>query len=287
MDNIYGKVLTPAGVDFGAVRDGRSATLFYVDVNLTTARSIAAGTALIVEFAGDTFYCDLDPNNEGAAVIHIQDTALSARTAPVYVTPGFIAKVPFTQLLIENVAQTGKRLRLFYGVGVDFQAGAGASVNVSGTVSVQDGSKARTLAGTAFIGGASQPAVAAELPIVQLRNAAGSAVNVVLEKLYVVSQSAQGVISGRYDTAETLSQFWNSKLIGGADSTTTSIRIGSDPANVIVGGSMFDVELTARVGVMYELREPIVIAPNTAFALQGGTVNTDLKVTFEGYEETI
>ena len=107
---------TPS-IDFNPVRDERRAKLFFVDVDLTTARNLAATTAEILNIAGNSFYVDQDPTNTGAAIVHFQDVTLSRASAPVYTGPGFIARVPFTQLLIENIAQPGKRLRIFYGIG--------------------------------------------------------------------------------------------------------------------------------------------------------------------------
>lgn len=120
-------------IDFDPVRDQRRSTLLYLDVDLTNARSMAAGTALFLNIAGNSFYVDQDLVNVGNAVVHFQDT-VTAGVAPVYVTPGFIAAVPFTQLVVENLAQAGKRLRIFYGVDIDFQAGINAQVSISGTI---------------------------------------------------------------------------------------------------------------------------------------------------------
>lgn len=123
-------------IPFDDVRDGRRSTLFYYDVDLTNARSINAGTPLILNLAGNSFYVDQDTNTVGYATVHFQDTNLGISPAPIYVGPGFIANVPFTQLLIENTAQAGKRLRIFYGVDIDFQAGVNAQIAVTGTLNV-------------------------------------------------------------------------------------------------------------------------------------------------------
>lgn len=122
--------LKKPSTDFGAVRDGRQALPFYVDIDLTTARSIAAGTALKLDIAGNSFFTDADTSTGGNGIVHFQDTSLGISSAPFFVSPGFIANVGFTQLLIENTAQAGKKMRIFYGVDIDFQAG----VNTSSTV---------------------------------------------------------------------------------------------------------------------------------------------------------
>lgn len=128
--------LDKPSIDFGAVRDGRRSMPLWLDIDLTAARSIAASSALSINIAGNSFYVDQDTTNVGFATVHFQDTNLGSASAPIFVSPGFIGNVPFTQILIENAAQPGKRLRIFYGVDLDFQAGVNASITISGTVNI-------------------------------------------------------------------------------------------------------------------------------------------------------
>lgn len=115
--------------DFAAVRDGRKSMPLWLDVDLSSARSIAAGTANVINIAGNSFYIDADTKNVGDARVHFQDATLNNASAPIYVSAGSIMTVPFTQILIENDAQPGKRLRILYGVDIDFRAGVNASIN--------------------------------------------------------------------------------------------------------------------------------------------------------------
>lgn len=183
MQNIYAKVLKGSGVDFGAVRDGRNTTLSHFDVDLSVARSIAAGSHLVLNVAGDALVSDLDPVNQGVAVVYVQDTNLTSPGSPVYFPPGAILKAPYTQILIENAAQAGKRLRIFYGVGIDFSAGASGNVNVSGSVSTIDGEASRTLAGIQFVAGIQQAATAAVNSYCQLWNPLGSGKNLIVQQV--------------------------------------------------------------------------------------------------------
>ena len=128
--------LDAPSTDFEKVRDGRGSMPLWLDVDLTNARTIAGGSALVLNIAGNSFYIDQDTTNVGTATVHFQDTNLGASSAPLFVSAGFIANVPFTQILIENTAQAGKRLRIFYGVDIDFQAGINASIAISGTVTI-------------------------------------------------------------------------------------------------------------------------------------------------------
>ena len=119
-------------VDFETVRDGRRSTLNYYDVALDNVFSISNGNPLILPISGNSFYVDQDTSVSGSAYVHFQDTNLGNASAPVFVNAGFIAKIPFTQLLIENkTAQAGKKIRIFYGVDVDFTAGINATLILS------------------------------------------------------------------------------------------------------------------------------------------------------------
>ncbi len=131
------------GTDFNAVRDGRRAVPFYLPIDLSTARSIAAGTHLVVPLAGNSFYSDplIDAAGVpigGIAKVHFQDANLNPAGTPFTVAPQFIAKVPFTQLLIENPAQPGKFANFIYGVDIDFTPGINAQVSISGTVNTAE-----------------------------------------------------------------------------------------------------------------------------------------------------
>jgi hypothetical protein len=120
--------------DFQAVRDRRRSVPFYYDVDLSTARSIAAGTHLTLPVAGNSFYSDQNPN-QGAATVVFQDTNLNPRGTPLYVGPGWIGSVPFTQLLIEHAAQAGKIFRFVYGVDIDFKPSLSGSLSIGGAIS--------------------------------------------------------------------------------------------------------------------------------------------------------
>ena len=124
-------------VDMEAVRDGRRAPLLYLDLPLDSTFTIAAGNPVVLPLSGNSFYIDQDPSIVGNATVHFQDTNLQTASAPIFVGPGFIAKVPFTQLLIENkTAQAGKKLRIVYGTDVDFTAGVNATITISSQAAI-------------------------------------------------------------------------------------------------------------------------------------------------------
>lgn len=106
----------------------------FVDIDLSVARSSAAGTAQNLPIAGNSFYAD-QVYTTGVATVHFQDLTLKAST-PLGVIAGFIARVPFTQLAIENAAQPGKILRIIYGIDIDFTAANASTVSVAGNVAI-------------------------------------------------------------------------------------------------------------------------------------------------------
>lgn len=122
--------LIAPSTNFAAVRDGRNSQVFYVDVALDSARSAAAGTALVLPISGNAFYCDANPG-DGNAYVHFQDTNFDRGPVPLYVSPGVIFNIPFTQVLIENTAQPGKKIRIAYGIDIDFQPGSVAQIAVT------------------------------------------------------------------------------------------------------------------------------------------------------------
>lgn len=131
---------------FSAVRDDRLAKLRHVDVVLDAARDASAGTALDIEISGDAIYIDANPA-DGNARLFIQSSGNEAGEVPLYVSPGAIFNVPFTKLRIENDAQAGKKIRIVYGVGVEFQPGSVAQLTLAGDVALD----AATLAALEYV----------------------------------------------------------------------------------------------------------------------------------------
>lgn len=135
--NIYAGVLALPSSDFDAVRDGRTSTLKYQDIDLSVARADA--DAFVMNAAGNSFYVDANPS-DGVAFIEFQDSAQDSATVQLYASPGFIANLPFTYFKVVNTAQPGKKIRVAYGVDIDFQPGSIAQIavtNVGGYTSIR------------------------------------------------------------------------------------------------------------------------------------------------------
>lgn len=121
--NVYGGILAPPSDDFAAVRDQRRSRALYLDIDLSIGRSLVGGTQLVLDCSGNSFYADKNPMLQGVATVHFQDTNFDRTSSPIFVEPGFIARFPFTQLLIENNPQPGRILRFHYGVDLGFVPG--------------------------------------------------------------------------------------------------------------------------------------------------------------------
>jgi len=134
-DPVFPGVSRPSS-DFPAVRSELRAPPMYRDIDLSVARSLLAGTALRLTIAGNMIYID-QKGNSGYAVLHVQDDA-SVGNTPITVFPGFLARLPFTELILENVAQTGQVLRIIYGTDMDFQPIPGGGVSVLNALNIND-----------------------------------------------------------------------------------------------------------------------------------------------------
>lgn len=139
--------------DFKRSRTDLQTPVLVFELDLSVARTLSAGSAAQLPIAGNFIAIDQD-SDVGSARITFQDDAFSSRPARIYVQPGFKGRFPFTQLLIENAAQAGKVLRIFYGVDIDFDPSPTANVTIAGTVSTTPSpySPGANYASTALLG---------------------------------------------------------------------------------------------------------------------------------------
>lgn len=117
--------------DFDSLVDGIRCTPFVYELDLATARDFAAGTAVQVKITGNCCLIDTAPDVGMARVVFegVQDYTAGQVRAPIYCRPGFVTRIPFCNLYIANHAQPGKKLRLIYGVDIDFQELAPALID--------------------------------------------------------------------------------------------------------------------------------------------------------------
>jgi hypothetical protein len=109
--------------NFDALIDGTRSTPFVYELDLSTARSFAAGTAVQIKITGNCLLIDSAPDVGNGYVIFegVQDYTAGQVRAPIYAQPGFVTRLPFANVYVANAAQPGKKLRFIYGVDLDFQ----------------------------------------------------------------------------------------------------------------------------------------------------------------------
>jgi hypothetical protein len=271
--------------NFQAVRDGRRAEFNYLDVDLSTARSLAASpaSALKLDITGNFLYVDQRMNTGFATVRFNEQTPFAA---PITIFGGSLWKSPFTSIFLENSAQPNQTLRLIWGTDLDALPISATGVSILNSVSIVDGGKVRTLAGQAFLGSAGVGPIAAQFSHAQLRMPAGTGKRAVLRQVIAGSTVAGVLQLQRFDTAlATFLQNAPSKNIGSADSSAEQ-RIETNVGQLGTGGLIAQELVQANVTAPpLVLAEPLVIHPGQGVLLRQNVANTQLWTVWEFYEE--
>ncbi len=199
----------------------------------------------------------------------------------VLLKPGQAFRLPRGQssarwIITNNAKQAAIVGRLFLGEG-DF-----SDNRISGSVEVIDGGKNRTLANSAFAGGAYCPALASNYPQVQLWNPSGSGVNAIITGFGGGSSGAIASIASAIKTSggslASLAQLGLSKLAGGA-AAKCQLRYGNSLTLAVP--NLTSIQAQANVAQLYKFSEPIVLPPDTGLLLVANGVGADLNAFFE------
>lgn len=131
-----------ASSDFKRVQSQFSTEILSYELDLTSARSFAAGVNTFADlpFAGNSFYVDQN-SDVGNATVMFANQQTPGTVVPIFAQPGFIARAPFTRLMVANSAQVGKKLRFFYGVDIDFVPAINGTLSIGsigGTVNTNN-----------------------------------------------------------------------------------------------------------------------------------------------------
>lgn len=284
VNDLYAGILQqPGNRDMERIRTGRLASLQYFPVDLTNARSLANGTAQVVNIAGNFFYTDSDPVNQGGIIVHFQEVSQGVNPAAgIYMPPGAVWKTPFTQLLIENAAQPGKRALIVYGTDVDADPGGSNQVTVTGIVSVVDGGKTATLAEQAFLGSVGNNGLAANYAFAQLFNPVGSGYRAVVSALRVRVVAAGLVSFGIENTRRPTLVANGVNKLSGAPASLSELRTETTVANTL--SSMETLYVAANSFIPYVFKEPIVLLPGYGLSVHGALGN-DVVASYEWTEE--
>ena len=260
--------------DFAAVRTDLQTLPMHVDIDLSTARSYAAATHLEIPLNGNFVYID-QKQNSGAATLYLDDAP--TRATGITLFPGFIARVPYTKLIIENAAQPGQTMRLIYGVDVGIQPGVSPG---TGQVNVIDG------AGEAFMNWGSANASPGQYAHVQLFNS-HTVRNLVVERFTLSSATSTAFHVGITNTALATSLRNAASKLGAASDDPNSATRSENLGALITTQRLLYSRMIVNQPFTYEFTEPVVLPPGYAMFVANDVVNADLTGTFEFFREPI
>jgi hypothetical protein len=157
--------------------------------------------------------------------------------------------------------------------------------SLSGTVQVVDGGKARTLAGTAFIGTCGTGGVSAQYTRTQLWNPANNPNRLVVEQLSITASAATG--AGIIVSTAALANLYEqgqSKKLGGATSLAQTYYDNT--------ATIYPLPLIGNISTeagnkqaWFVPHEPYVVPPGYGITIEHNTVFLTGSSTFEWYEE--
>ena len=249
--------------------------LVTLDFDLTTAI-----VNRVINSPGNTFYLD----KQSTGICYVQgNTDQGFNDSPLLASPGFVLydEAGFSGFRFSSPAQPGKILRVVIASGMTIKPGDPVQSGAVATPTVDSG-LARTIARQAFLAPHIVQAVAAQYPHTELWNP--STKNLILESMSVSSTTAQQVLFGSYTaTLATGPQQGVSKYVNGTAPTAQTWKTNNVASQVSQQHLIFS--LSAAAPQIINFREPIVIPPGFGFGVQGLTVNTDLLVNYEWFEQ--
>lgn len=158
---------------------------------------------------------------------------------------------------------------------------------IAGTVSMVDGGKARTAAGSAFSGSVYCPQSAGNYAHVGAWNPAGSGKNCFIESIAISGAVAQSFNIRAATVQLTTPVGMASKKISGTASATVSGTQGL-PAVQNGGALLYNGYIQASANLVINFREPVLLPPGNGIVVMGYTITTgDLSGNFEFFEEPI
>jgi hypothetical protein len=214
-------------------------------------------------------------------------TALRIRAdvggADVLLEPGEYFRVPETvsQWYVTNVGPGTITGRLVLGLG---ELGGD---RIAGVVEVIDGGRSRSLSGAAFLEPVGMGPPGAGLGNqISMWNAPGNGRATFIKQIYLSSASAQSLLVGTFSVAPgSLSALGGNKAPGSG--FVFQVQRGIATGAAFAMQNLAVVSVAASQTVVLRLDDPIVLRPGRGVGVVNGAQNTDLNVTFEGYEELL
>jgi hypothetical protein len=247
------------------------------DINLAPAGSqgstqIIEATAQICDFltSGSAFdQIEVRPNfTQGAAVLNLGQ--------------GFDFGALVDRWLIVNKGATAIAGK------VVLSSSGFRNFRISGDVNVLDGSKSRTLNGSAFAGNGGGNATAGQYAVGQLWNAAANSNRVVVEQISIIAAGASGVnvavlIRNANEAGSVLQGQGISKKGGGAVAQAAMYSLST--ATIVPAGNLMQLAAPSNGFATFKFSEPVVLPPGYGLTVWSYTLNATMGAQFEWYEE--
>jgi len=273
------------GADLEAVRAGIRNIVETTFVDLSVARSIALGNALVLPIQGTAFMIDKG-TDVGNALLHIQDQTNNPVNS-INVFPGDTYTLPFTFMMIENAAQAGKVLRIHYGTGIAFQPSLAGTLTISGNVAITQtlagapqGADQASFNGKRFYGSIDAAGGAAQFTYIILSNPVGSGITVYVDRVKAYSFAANLPVMFVSGAAVAGGNAGFNHVVGGAASVArVNTVLNATDAGAGFGGTTqsADSVLTASsVSLDIPQPGPIVIPAGKAIAIRPQQANNGL-----------
>lgn len=244
--------------------------------------NLAPGASVIAETRGSFLYFESASAGGMDTSIKIVISGAKGGEVILQVGQGFKLDIDFDRLTISNNIGQGTIIgQLVISDGNFFDH------RVIGTVSVVDGGKSRSLSGNAFISALYSGPTAGNIDALQVFNPATSTVNLIVEKIYVSSGTAQ-VIKVGYNAVANGVVIGSppSKKAGGPLSVAQAI-VTSSPVNPVGFAFYAQIQVQASQTMVMELREPLVIPPGYGLNILTNTPGTDISTTIEFYQDGV
>lgn len=162
------------------------------------------------------------------------------------------------------------------------------SAKLFGVVQTVDAGRARSVSGQSFMGSPYMSPAASNYGFVQLFNKVGSGRNVIVNGLWCIASNPVGFqVCSNASAIGSVLLAASSKLIGSPDSQAVELRGAVNTSNAAFGvGPVFMWGgSTPASFTPVRLAEPIILPPGRGLVVKNTSVNQDLGVTFDWFEE--
>lgn len=157
---------------------------------------------------------------------------------------------------------------------------------ISGDVNVLDGSKSRTLNGSAMVGYGAAGPVAAQFSRVQLWNPAGSGVRLVIEAATLVGSSAAEGAYFYFGTVALATLAGNGIAKRSSIATAAVGQVRTDTtATGVSGNGLITLLIQGGQSFTNKFNEPIILDPGYGVMAWSTAANDAMGIGFEWYEE--